>query len=133
MALDPTRLGPEVIDFLTERHLASLTLVVPGQAPHVSAIGFTWDDVAQVARIITFVSSKKVRLISEHPDGLTAAICQIDGGRWLALHGIATVTGDPDVNADAEQRYASRYRPPGDRGADRRTIEVAVTSLVGRA
>lgn len=143
MALDPTRLGPEVVDFLTERHLASLTLVLPGQPPHVSAIGFTWDDTTQTARIITFAASKKVRLISDHlvgepagagvPVGITAAICQIDGGRWLALHGTATVSADPEVNADAEQRYAARYRPPGDRGADRRTIEVAVTSLVGRA
>lgn len=132
MALDPTNLGPEVVDFLTERHLASLTLVGPDGSPHVSAVGFSWDDNTQTARIITFVGAKKVRLIAEHGP-VTAALCQIDGGRWLALHGTATVSADPDVNADAELRYAARYRPPGDRGAERRTIEVAVTSIVGRA
>lgn len=63
---------------------------------------------------------------------VAAALSQVDGGRWLTLYGTATVSAAPDVNADAMQRYAERYRPPGDRGEDRRTILVAVTRIVGR-
>lgn len=132
MATAPADLTPEMLEFLTERHLASLTLARPDGSVHVSAVGFTWDSERSTARIITFAAATKVRWLEQ--DGpLTAALCQIDGGRWLALHGSATVSSDPEVNADAEARYATRYRPPGDRGSDRRTIEVAVQRVVGRA
>jgi hypothetical protein len=38
MALDPTHLTPEVLGFLAERHLASLTLVRPDGRPHVTPV-----------------------------------------------------------------------------------------------
>lgn len=132
MPLNPTDLSAEVIDFLTERHLATLTLVGPDGAPHVTPVGFTWDDENQIARVITWSGAKKSRLL-ESAGALDAVLCQVDGGRWLALHGSATVTGDMDVNADAEKRYADRYRPPGDRGAERRTIQMRVDRILGRA
>lgn len=131
MGLDPKNLPVEALDFLAERHLASLTLVMPDRTPHVTPVGFTWDNVAGIARVITFAGAKKTRLLDEH-GSLRAAVCQVDGGRWLTLSGPATVTADPAVNKDAEGRYAARYRPPGDRGDDRRTIEIAVTSIIGR-
>lgn len=131
MPLDPANLSPEVREFLTERHLASFTLVSANGVPHVTPVGFTWDDDAGLARIITFAASKKARLLASGP--LTAALCQVDGGRWLALHGLATLSADADVNADAESRYGVRYRPPKDRGADRRTIVIDVGRLLGRA
>ena len=43
MAHDPTALPPEVTEFLTERHLATLTTIRPDGTPHVVAVGFTWD------------------------------------------------------------------------------------------
>lgn len=132
MAIDPAALTPDALEFLTERHLASLSLVTPDGGLHVTPVGFTWDDERQIARVITFAAAKKVRLI-EQAGSLPAALNQVDGGRWFTLHGDATVTADPVVNADAERRYAQRYRPPGDRGADRRTIEVAVTRILGRS
>lgn len=131
MAIAPSDMTAEMIDFVTERHLASLTLVTSTGEPHVSPVGFTWDPDSGLARVITWAGAKKVRLLTDGP--LKAVLCQVDGGRWLALHGPATVTADVDVNADAERRYAERYRPPGDRGADRRTIEVAVAKVLGRA
>jgi len=121
----------EMIDFVTERHLATLTLVTSSGEPHVSPVGFTWDPETELARVITWAGAKKVRHLADGP--LKAVLCQVDGGRWLAFHGPATVTSDVHVNADAERRYAERYRPPGDRGADRRTIEVAVQKVIGRA
>lgn len=129
--MDPRNLDAGALEFLTERHLASLSLVTPDGDLHVTPVGFTWDDDTTCARVITFAAAKKVRLLEAY-GSLVAALNQIDGGRWFTLHGTATVTADPAVNADAEARYAQRYRPPGDRGADRRTIEVAVTSIVGR-
>ena len=60
-------------------------------------------------------------------------LCQVDGGRWLALEGTAVVTADPERCAEGVSRYARRYRPPSDRGADRRVIEVVVTRIMGRA
>jgi len=131
MRFQPDDLGPEVIAFLTERHLGTLSLVTPEGDLHVSPVGITWDDETGIARVITFASSKKVRII-EAAGTVSAVVSQVDGGRWLALHGMATVSSDPQVNADAERRYAARYRPPGDRGADRRTIEIVVTKMLGR-
>lgn len=134
--LDQVRYSPQDLDadalaFLTERHLATLSLVSASGSLHVTPVGFTWDNDTQIARVITFAAAKKVRLIEE-AGTMVAALGQVDGGRWFSLHGVATVTSDPVVNADAERRYAARYRPPGDRGADRRTIEIAVTKIVGR-
>jgi len=132
MRYAPDALPVEALDFMAERHLATLSLVASDGSLHVTPVGFTWDDASQTARVITFAGSKKVRLIAAETK-VVAALSQVDGGRWFTLHGQATVTADPAVNADAERRYAARYRPPGDRGANRRTIELAVTTIVGRA
>ena len=132
MRYEPSSLGADVIDFVTERHLATLSLVIGADDLHVTPVGFTWDDDAGVARIITFAASKKTRLLESH-GSLPAAVCQVDGGRWLALHGPATVTADPAICADAVRRYGERYRPPKDRGPDRRTIEIRVERILGRA
>ena len=131
MAHAPHDLSPDALAFLAERHLATLSLVTPAGGLHVTPVGFTWDHETQTARVITFAASKKARIIQDS-GSVTAALSQVDGGRWFTLHGEATVTADPEVNADAERRYAARYRPPGDRGADRRTIELAVHKIVGR-
>lgn len=132
MAHDPRALSAEVIQFLTDRHLASLTLLRPDGTPHVTPIGVTWDNDHAIARIITWSGAKKARLL-EASGGGPAAVCQIDGGRWLTLEGPAVVSADPQRCADAVARYADRYRPPKDRGADRRVIEIRVERVLGRA
>lgn len=131
MALDPASLSPEVVAFVTERHLATLTTLRPDGAPHVVPVGFTWDPEAGLARIITFAPSRKARNLLANP-GSRAVVCQVDGGRWLAFEGPATVTDDPDRVADAVRRYAQRYRQPGERH-DRVAIEIAVDRVLGRA
>lgn len=131
MQYDPQALGPAAIEFFTERHLATLSLVVSNDELHVTPVGFTWDDQAKTARVITWSGSKKARLL-ESAGPLTAALSQVDGGRWASLYGPATVSADPDVCADAVRRYGERYRPPKDRGADRRVIEIVVDKIVGR-
>lgn len=131
VALDLTNLSAEVLTFMSERHLASLSLTTDDEPLHVTPVGFTYQADKRLARVITFAASKKVRLI-EQGVHVQAALSQVDGGRWLTLYGRATVSADPAVNVDAEQRYAQRYRPPGDRGADRRTIVIEIDRMIGR-
>lgn len=131
MAYDPTDLPQEVQIFLAERHLASLTTLRPDGTPHVVAVGFTWDGDTGLARIITFAGSRKARNLAAGP-GSPAAVCQVDGGRWLTLEGTAVVTDDPGRVAEAVRRYAERYRQPGDR-PDRVAIELRVDRVLGRA
>ena len=131
MAYDPSHLSDEVLAFLAERHLATLTTMRPDGSPHVVAVGFTWDDDAGLVRVITFAPSRKARNVAARP-GSRAAVCQVDGGRWLTLEGTAVVTAEPHRVADAVGRYAERYRPPGVRD-DRVAIEIHVDRVLGRA
>jgi PPOX class probable F420-dependent enzyme len=130
MSLDPAALPPEIEAFLTERHLATLTTLRPDGSPHAVPVGFTWDTTARLVRVITFAGSKKVDNLAA--DGVQrAVICQLDGGRWVSLEGIARVTDDAVQVAEAVRRYAARYRMPGARD-DRVSIEIAVDRALGR-
>lgn len=131
MALDPTDLPTTTTEFLAERHLATLTTLRPDGSPHVVAVGFTWDAATGLVRVISFAPSKKARNLTAAP-GARAAVCQVDGGRWLTLEGTATVTDDPDRVAEAVRRYTDRYRQPGERD-DRVAIEIQVDRILGRA
>jgi F420H(2)-dependent biliverdin reductase len=130
MALDPAHLPDEVTAFLTERHLATLTTLRPDGTPHVVAVGFTWDAAAGTVRVITWAGSRKARNVAERWAG-PAAVCQVDGGRWLTLEGTATVTAEPGPVAEGVRRYAERYRQPKER-PDRVVIEIQVTRVMGR-
>jgi len=129
MALDPDRLSPEVLAFLAERHLATLTTVRADGTPHVVPVGFSYDAPSRRARVITFAGSTKARLLAAGPR--PAALSQVDGGRWLTLEGTAEVTDDPDRVAAAVAGYAARYRPPSDR-VDRVAVELQVIRILGR-
>ena len=130
VAHDPASLSTEITTFLTERHLATLTTMRADDTPHVVAVGFTWDPDETIVRVITWAGSRKARNVAERP-GAPAAVCQVDGGRWLTLEGRATVTSDPTRVAMAVQRYAQRYREPKQRD-DRVVIEIAVDRVLGR-
>ena len=129
MARRPTDLDPETIAFLTERHLATLTTLRSDGSPHVVAVGFSYDAEAGLVRIITGGTSQKVRNIDR---GSRAAVCQIDGGRWLSLEGPAVIRRDEPAIAEAVRRYGERYQParPND---TRVAIEIAVERILGRA
>lgn len=131
MAHDPAALAPEVTQFLSDRHLATLTTMRPDGTPHVVAVGFTWDAEAGLVRVITWAGSRKARNVVARP-GSPAAVCQVDGGRWLTLEGTAEVTDDPQRVAEGVRRYTERYRVPGERD-DRVVIEINVTRVLGRA
>src|SRR5688572_33323799 len=92
MAIDPGALPEGVLTFLRERPLATLTTLRPDGSPHVVAVGFTWDSDAGLARVITFAGSRKARNLLGEGSGTRAAVCQVDGGRWLSMEGPAVCT-----------------------------------------
>ncbi len=110
MSFDPDQLPDEVLTFLTERHLATLTTLRSDGSPHVVPVGSTYDAETRLARVITSGQSVKARLAGR-PDAV-AALCQVDRARWLTLSGPIRVDSDPDAVADAVNRYAARYRQP---------------------
>jgi PPOX class probable F420-dependent enzyme len=127
MANTTTRLTNEALAFLTERHLAMLTTLRPDNSPHVVAVGFTFDPLTHIARVITTGGSQKA-LNAER--GRVAVLSQVDGARWLSLEGQAGVNSQVDAVRDAELRYAQRYRTP--RVNPRRVvIEVQVQRVLG--
>ncbi len=131
MSLDPQNLTEEVQSFLRERHLASLTLLRPDGSPHVTAVGFTWDEQSQLVRVITWAGSMKSKILAQTGPS-QAVVCQIDGGRWLSLEGTAEVTDDAQRCLEGTDRYAERYRVPQER-PDRTVIEIAVEQILGYA
>jgi PPOX class probable F420-dependent enzyme len=129
MAIQPGSVGDDVLAFLREYHLASLTTSRADGSPHVVPVGFSYDDTSRTLRIITFASSQKYRNALR---GGRAAVSQVDGGRWLTLEGTVSGTDDPARVALAVEGYAARYRQPGER-PDRVAVEIAVDRIMGRA
>ena len=64
-AFSASEVTSALTEFLTERHLAILTLVRPDGRPHSTPIGFMWDEEAEVAKIITWSGSLKTRLLEK--------------------------------------------------------------------
>jgi PPOX class probable F420-dependent enzyme len=127
MATRPGDLSTEALDFLTVRHLATLTTLRPDGRPHVVPVGFTWDPATSTARVITSRGSRKARNALA---GCPAVLCQVDGRHWLSLEGTARVVDDAAAVADAEQRYAARYRQPRP-NPERVVLAIDVTAVLG--
>jgi F420H(2)-dependent biliverdin reductase len=128
MAMDPDNLAPEVLTFLRDRHLATLTTLRRDGSPHVVPVGFGYDPVAKVVRVITFAGASKARNAAR---GGRAVVCQVDGGRWLSLEGPVRLVTDAEGVAGAVDAYAQRYRQPKDR-PDRVAIEIKVDRILGQ-
>ena len=127
MALDLSSLSADAVQFLAERHLATLTTLRPDGTPHVVPVGFTWDAESCLARVITSRSSRKARNADA---GCRAVLCQVDGRHWLSLEGTARLLTAPAEVRDAEQRYAVRYRTPRV-NPERVVIAVTVDRVLG--
>lgn len=132
MALDADALSDEVLEFLRERHLATLTTLRPDGSPHVVAVGFSYDPDARVARVITWATSQKaVNAGRMEASGQRAAVSQVDGGRWLTLEGRVRLVTDPEGVRPGLEGYARRYSDPKDRD-DRAVVEIDVDKILGR-
>jgi len=132
MSLDPAALPPEVLTFLGQYHLATLTTLRDDLSPHVVAVGFSYDTDARVARVITWAGSQKALNAGRmEARSQRAAVCQVDGGRWLSLEGPVRLITDPEGVRAGVEGYAARYRQPKERD-DRVVIEIAVERILGR-
>ncbi|MFY1619027.1 pyridoxamine 5'-phosphate oxidase family protein [Micromonospora sp. WMMD736] len=120
-----------VAAFCAERHLATLTTVRADGTPHVVPVGVTLDPAAGLARVITSGTSRKARRVAAAgADGTPVAVCHVDGRRWLTIEGRAVLRSDRASVAEAERRYAERYRTPRP-NPERVVIEITVTGLLG--
>ncbi|MGH3449443.1 MAG: pyridoxamine 5'-phosphate oxidase family protein, partial [Haloechinothrix sp.] len=117
--------------FWTERHLCTYTTVRPDGTAHVVPVGVTVDLEAGVARVICSRGSRKARFARDGGhNGVAVAVCQVEGRRWSTLEGRAVLRDDADSVADAEARYARRYRTPRV-NPERVVLEIAVTRVLG--
>jgi F420H(2)-dependent biliverdin reductase len=129
MAIDLDRPGDDVLTFLRDRHLATLTTLRADGSPHVVPVGFGYSHDERLVRVITFAGSQKA--VNAERGG-RAAVSQVDGGRWLTLEGECRLVTDADGVAAAVEAYAARYQAPRDRD-DRVAIEIRVDRIMGRA
>ncbi|MET8630465.1 TIGR03618 family F420-dependent PPOX class oxidoreductase [Kitasatospora sp. NPDC004669] len=133
MAHDPRDLDEAFLAFWRERHISTLTTTRPDGSPHVVPVGVTFEPETGVARVITSRTSRKARNVAAAgPEGLRVAVCQVDRARWSTLEGVAVLRDQPEQVADAERRYAERYRTPRE-NPDRVVIEITVERVLGRA
>jgi F420H(2)-dependent biliverdin reductase len=128
VAHDLDDLGSDLLAFLTERHLATLTTLRADGSPHVVPVGVTYDVEARLARVITSGTSAKARNVRDGHGRV--AVCQVEGRRWVTLEGSAVVREDHASVAEAERRYAERYRTPRE-NPQRVVIEISVDRILG--
>lgn len=122
-------LTAEAHAFMAERHLVTLTTLRADGSPHVTPVGCTWDAASGVIRVICSGPSQKAR--NARRSG-RAAVCQVEGRRWLTFEGSVSVLDDPAAVTDAERRYAERYQTP--RVNPRRVVlAIAVDRVLGTA
>jgi PPOX class probable F420-dependent enzyme len=127
--MSPENITPEIITFLTERHLASLTTLRKDGSPHVVPVGFSFDESCNEVLVITFAGSQKVKNAER---GGRAVVSQVDKGRWLSLEGTVRVATDEVAVARGVAGYAARYQAPKER-VDRVVIIITVDKILGRA
>lgn len=129
---DPTAallaLTPEGRQFVTDRHLATLSTIGPAGDIHAVAVGFTVGNDGYV-RITTNDRSQKVRNIERDP---RATVAQVAGPAWLSIAGRAAIVRDPDEIALAVALYTRRYREPGE-NPNRVVIRITPERLMSSA
>jgi PPOX class probable F420-dependent enzyme len=129
--LTGSAVSPAFRAFWTERHLATLVTLRADGSPHVVPVGVTLDLDADppLARVICRGGSVKARNADARG---VAAVSQVDGRRWSTLEGDAVVRADAAAVAEAERRYAQRYRTPRPT-PERVVVEIAVRRALGLA
>lgn len=134
MAFDLENLPESFAEFVTTRHLATLTTLRTDGTPHVAPVGFSFDPMTRIARIIASAGTQKVVNIERRATtglGASVVICQVDGGRWISLEGKAVVTSDLERVNEACARYEARYQAPRP-NPNRVAIEIHVERILGR-
>jgi PPOX class probable F420-dependent enzyme len=120
---------PVFREFWARRMTGLLTTVRPDGRPHAVAVNAMLELDEGIVLVLASRSSVKVANVRAG-DGLVA-VSRIDGVRWSSVQGVARVREEPEVVADAERRYAERYRQPRP-NPERVIIEIEVHSVLGR-
>lgn len=127
--IEPT--DPRLARFWSEWHLVTLTTLRADGLPHVVPVGATLDVEHGLARVITSGDSLKARHVRRDGEaGSPVALCQVDGRYWTTIEGRARVLDSPPEVAEAERRYAQRYRQPRV-NPERVVLEVSITRILG--
>jgi PPOX class probable F420-dependent enzyme len=125
---------PDSEDFRTfwsERRLCTVTTLRADGTPHVIPMGVALDPDQARAWAITSGASQKARNIrAAGPAGAVIAVCCVDGARWSTIEGRVTVSDDPVVVAEAERRYAARYKQPRENVA-RVALRIEISRVLG--
>jgi hypothetical protein len=116
--------SPALLDFIAERHLATLVTQRADGSPHAVPVGFTMHQ--GNVRVITFSTSVKAKNAAR---GGRASVTQLDGARWVTLEGSVRLLTDATSVSDAVDAYARRYRPPKVR-VDRVVVEIEVDRVL---
>ncbi|GAA3083193.1 hypothetical protein GCM10010449_03910 [Streptomyces rectiviolaceus] len=96
-------------------------------------VGVTVDVNAGVARVITRKSSRKVANVLAGGNTARVAVCQVDGGRWATLEGVAEVCTDAAVVEDAVARYGQRYGRTPAPDPERVVLLISIERAMGQA
>ncbi|MEV6318878.1 PPOX class F420-dependent oxidoreductase [Streptomyces sp. NPDC051776] len=131
MTASPQPAPPDDL-FWRESRLCFLTTLRPDGTPHLVPVGVTYDPETRIARVISSAGSRKVRNVRAAGGNARVAVSQAEGRRWCTLEGTAVIKDAPASVADAERRYAERYKPPRP-NPERVVIEITVTRALGTA
>jgi PPOX class probable F420-dependent enzyme len=115
------------VEFVRERHIGTLSTMSKRGTIHAVPVGFTFH--GGIVRIITSRTSQKVQNVLREG---TATVSAVDGARWIAFQGVASVHDDPVEVARAVALYAERYRQPRENPL-RVAIHLVPTRLMGSA
>ncbi len=114
-------------EFLSERHLATLSTLGRHGRIHSVPVGITYRD--GVVRVIGSRGTQKFRNVERTG---RASVNTVDGWRWISFEGPARVVEDPDAVALAVELYTARYSEP--RPNPRRVVlELQVERVLGSA
>jgi len=113
------------LEFLRERHLATLSTIGRDGRIHSVPVGMTY--LEGVVRVIGSRGSQK--FVNAQRSG-RASISSVDGARWISFEGPARVLTDAEAVARAVELYAARYRQPRP-NPERAVLELAVERVLG--
>ena len=120
-------MSAEFHEFWIDRRIGTLVTLRADGSPHVVPVGVTLDLEAGLVRVICSRGSQKARNAA---GGGRAAVSQVDGRRWSTLEGEVALRDDPPAVAEAERRYAQRYRVPRV-NPQRVVLEITVRRALG--
>jgi len=113
------------LDFLRERHLATLSTIGRDGRIHSVPVGMTYLD--GVVRVIGSRGSQKC--VNAGRSG-RASVSSVDGARWISFEGPVRVLTDAESVALAVELYAARYKQPRP-NPERAVLELTVERVLG--